>query len=791
MNNKENVVRYNPSITYGLSSEQINNRYNNNLVNYDTNVRSKNIMQIIVSNIFTLFNFLNVGLALAIIWVESYKNLMFLGVVICNTIISIFQEIHSKIVVDKLSVIAETKVTAIRNGKKQFIKINDIVLDDILEYKIGNQIITDSKIVYGNCEVDESFITGESDPIYKGEGDLLKSGSFIISGSCIGKVEHVGIDNYTSQITKGAKVVKKINSELMTSLRKIIKFISFIIVPLGLLLFNQQLHLEGNSLEDAVINTVAALIGMIPEGLVLLTSTVLAVSVIRLAKYKVLVQRLHCIETLARVDTICFDKTGTLTNGNMILKETINMQGNNSEEVIKQVINAFSDTNPTIASIRDKYPFKTTWNIKKEIPFSSERKWSGIEFENKGSYIIGAPEKILKNISDEINDYSRSYRVLALAHSNYELNSDLPKNLTPLVLFLISDEIRKDAGETLNYFRSQDVNIKIISGDNVLTVSSIAKQLGFVNHENYIDISLLTNENEIKKAALSYDIFGRVTPIQKKIIIKSLKEKNYTVAMIGDGVNDVLALREADCSVAIASGSDATRNISEIVLLDSNFDAMPRVVKEGRRTINNITRSATLFLAKTSYATILALLFLFISMPYPFEPIQLTLTSVLTIGIPSFILAIEPNNEKIKGNFLTNVISRSLPTAFTIVINIIIIMILSSILNWTEDQASTMSVILTGYTGFLLLFKLSRPFNLTRKILFFVMTGSFILGIIGLKNLFSLTILNMTMLSTLIILMTLATLMFKLMTMIYYKIKVIYHKKRLNNKETIKVKKCK
>lgn len=778
-----NIVRYKPNIHYGLTEEQIKEREKDNLLNYDSVIPTKTIAHIVSNNLFTLFNFLNLALGLAVFLVSSYKNLLFLGVVVCNTIISTFQEIRSKKIIDKLSLISATNVKAIRNGSAKMIKIDEIVLDDILEINAGNQVVSDAIVMDGSCEVNESFITGESDPIYKNKGDMLLSGSFIISGKCIVQVEHIGLDNYTSAISRGAKYIKKVNSELMQALKKVIKVVSIIIIPIGFFLFWKQTLIVNNTFEGAVVNTVAALIGMIPEGLILLTSTVLAVSVIRLSKHKVLVQELYCIETLARVDTLCVDKTGTITDGNMEVVDIFLLARdvNNIEEILSCLSENLEDNNATIAAIRKKYQLKKDWQVNKNIPFSSQRKFSGITFDRYGSYIIGAPEFVLKDeynsISSIVDNYSKEYRVLLLAHSNYPfINSELPKNINPLCLILLKDRIRPHAIDTLKYFKEQGVDIKIISGDSVLTVANIASRIGFNHKNSYIDASTITNDVQLKDAVKKYTIFGRVSPNQKRDIIHFLKEDNHTVAMIGDGVNDVLALKEADCSISLASGSEASRNVSQLVLLDSNFDAMPMVVAEGRRTINNIERSATLFLVKTIYAATLAFIFLFVNMSYPFVPIQLTLTSVLTIGIPSFVLAIEPNHERIRGKFLTNVISRSLPTALTIVINIILIMIIATIIDLSYEQTSTLSVILTGYIGFMLLYKICMPFNNIRRALMLTMVSCFIIGIIGLRTLFSLTIVTPYMLLIIGLLVIIATHNFKLFTNLYYKFKIKHSK---------------
>ena len=750
MNN--NVKRYEANINVGLTSEQVTSRLNDGLYNFDTTVKTKSIKEIIISNVFTLFNLINIILGILVFIVGSIKNVLFLGVIFCNILIGIIQEIRSKKIIDKLSIISSTKSTVLRNGKKVEVDINNIVLDDIIIFELGNQIVVDSYILNGSVEVNESFITGEADTVIKKSGDLLLSGSFIVSGGAICRVEHIGYENYTSTISSEAKYIKKVNSEIMNSLNKIIKIISYFIFPLGILLFLHQMSIDGNSINNAIINTVAAIIGMIPEGLVLLTSTVLAVSVIRISKYNCLVQDLFSIETLSRVDTLCLDKTGTLTEGILEVIDVYIYNNNyNIKNILSSMIGAFDYFNSTLDAIKDKYGSDKIYKAQEVINFSSERKYSAVHFMNEGTFVLGAPEIILKNIpfdlKEKINANSK-YRILLLGKTT---SLDI-QNTIPIALIFIKDKIRNSASETLKYFYSQGVDIKIISGDNPLTVASVASECGLSNI-NYIDARTLLTDNEIKCALNKYNIFGRVTPAQKKKIIISLKELGHTVAMVGDGVNDVLALKESDCSVALANGSDATRNVSQFELLDSNFSSMPKVVLEGRRTINNIERSATLFLVKTIYSFILCLLFIFINKPYPFVPIQLTLTSVLTIGIPSFVLALEPNNERIKGNFLYNVIASSLPTALTIVFNIIIIMVLSSIFKFSVVQSSTLCVILTGFTGFTLLYHLCKPFNIIRFVLFFSNLVAFIFGIIGLRNLFSLSILNVKMIIIITILM--------------------------------------
>ncbi len=731
------MERYNVDYKKGLDNIQIDKRKKENLVNYDTTVKTKSIKSIIMSNIFTLFNLLNVILAILIFVTGSYKNMLFMGVVLCNTFISIFQEIRSKLTIDKLSVVSATKQTVIRNGKEDNILINEIVLDDILYFKSGNQVVTDSIIKNGEVEVNESFITGEQDTVYKTKGDMLLSGSFIVSGNCYAKVEHIGNDNYTAKIYSEAKKINKVKSEMMDSLNKIIKVISILIIPIGIILFLNQLKLDNNVWQLAIVNTVAALIGMIPEGLVLLTSTVLAVSVIRLSKSKVLVQDLFCIENLARVDTLCLDKTGTITEGRMEVYDLIeeNKKKDELEKALSLISKYSPDENVTINAIKQKYNVDISASVKNVIPFNSEKKWSGISFEKIGTYILGAPEFVIKNnyelYKDKVDKYSKENRVLVIAYSKNSFNNkEIPDNIEVCGFLLIRDVIRKEANKTLKYFEEQNVDIKIISGDNPLTVSNISKRAEIKNYDKYIDLSCLKTKEEIFEAVKKYTIFGRVSPIQKKEIIESLKKQGHTVAMTGDGVNDVLALKEADCSIAMASGSDACRNVSKLVLLDSNFKSMPKIVAEGRRSINNIQRSAQLFLVKTIYSFLLAIIFIFLFVPYPFKPIQLTLISTLTIGIPSFVLALQPNKERVKGHFLSNVLKNALPTGLTVVFSILAIVFVKCIFNLPDDIYSTFSVISTAIVAFILLFKLCRPFNLLRTSLFLLMLILFITAII-------------------------------------------------------------
>ena len=739
----KNIERYTPDIKCGLTNYEVDKRIKDNLVNIYTEVGTKTVSEIVKENVLTLFNIINVVLAIAVICVGSFKNLTFIIIITINTLISIIQELRSKKTLDKLKVVAASKVHVIRNSIEKEIGINEIVLDDIIKVEIGNQIVVDSIIKDGEVEVDESFITGEADTVFKRKGDMLLSGSFIVSGKAICQVEHIGYDNYTAKISSDTKYIKAVSSEIMRSLNKIISTISFLIVPVGILLFSRQMYIEGNTVSQAVVSTVAALIGMIPEGLVLLTSTVLAVSVIRLSQRKVLVQDLYCIETLARVDTLCLDKTGTITEGKMEVMAEVFVEDINISEIIGNINYNLGDNNPTAIALLDKYGKSDTFEIVDKMPFSSAKKYSGIALKDK-FYVVGAAEFILKKddkFLKKVEEYTNEYRVILLAEA---LNKRLD-NVKPLALLLLQDKIRSDANETLQYFREQGVTLKIISGDNPHTVYGIACRAGFKENAKIVDATTLVTDQDILDAAWEYDIFGRVTPEQKKKLVLALQHLGHTVAMTGDGVNDVLALKKADCSIAMASGSDATKNVSQLVLLDSNFSSMPYVVAEGRRTINNIEKSSSLFLVKTIYATLLAIIFIFIDMPYPFIPIQLSLASTVTVGIPSFILALQDNYDLVQKHFLKRVLKRAVPPAFTIIINILVVFIASKLFNFTYEQTSTLSAMITGYVAFMLLFKTCLPFNKLRIALFSTMVLLYITGFFGFRSLFSFSVLNFRM----------------------------------------------
>lgn len=737
---KEQIERYDPDIHSGLSEEQVIKRMNEHLYNEQVKRITKSYQEIFRDNICTLFNLINVILAGLIIYVGSYRNLMFLGVALSNLAIGIFQEVRSKRILDKLSLINESKITVMRAKKQMEIHMEELVLDDIMILKSGAQVCSDAIIKKGRLELNESNVNGESDIIVKKEGDFIYSGSYILSGNAYAQVEHVGHDNYASRIMKEAKVLKKHKSELRDSLNFIIKYIGIAIIPIGILLFLKQYYLLDYSFAESVVPTVSALIGMIPEGLVLLTSVALAVGSINLAKQQTLVQELYCIETLARVDTLCLDKTGTITKGSMQVESIISYTDMDLKELLAYMMGTLSDENSTAQAIRSYLKDCKKAENAITIPFSSDRKYSAVSM-NQHTYSMGAYEFMTlqkdEMIEAQIDKYANEgYRIITLAYNDAMIcDGKLPSNSSVIGLLLLSDPIREEAPKTLAYFASQGVDIKIISGDNPVTVHEIARKAGVYHADAYIDASTLKDE-DIANAVNKYSVFGRVSPQQKKLIIQALKKAKHTTAMIGDGVNDVMALKEADCSIAVAQGSEAAKNIANLVLLDNNFKHMPFIVNEGRRVINNIQRAASLFLVKTIFSLILAILTLFLNSRYPFVPIQLTLISSLTVGIPSFFLALEPNHNRIKGNFVINVLSQAAPGAFMVVASTLLVSLFTTVFHYNDDVRTTMCVILTATCSLTVLQRISMPFTKQRRIVFFTMTLLFVLAITLLPNLF-------------------------------------------------------
>ncbi len=743
--NKEE--RLDVDLKIGLTSDQVDERVELKLTNKTKSGSSKTYSRIIFTNIFTFFNMLIVIIAALLIYVGAYKDIFFLVIVVTNTLIGIIQEIKAKITIDKLSLLSAPVGTVLRDGKIIEIPISDIVLDDILTLKSGKQISADAVIKEGFLEVDESLLTGESEVVDKKVGDFLYSGSYVVSGTCLAQTVNVGEKSYIESLTNKARQYKKPESNLMGSLKIMIRIIAIFIVPIGILLFNMHRTTLGEPLDDSIRKTAGALVGMIPSGLFLLTSMALAVGVIRLAQNNTLVQELYCIEMLARVDTLCLDKTGTITDGTMEVKGVIEIDDDESLSpniFIPQLLGVLNETNQTSEAIISKFGKEASkYKIEEQLPFSSKRKFSAVSFEGKGTFILGAPEFVLnktelRKINNIIDEYiNQGLRVLVYAHSNRTITAKkLPPHVRPISLIVIEDTIRRDAIYTIEYFKDNGVDVKVISGDNATTVSHIAARAGINNADKYISLEDLSNE-EVKEIAPHYQVFGRVTPEQKQILVQSLKENGKTVAMVGDGVNDILALKEADTSIAMASGSEATRNVSHLVLLDSSFSSMPKVVNEGRRVINNIQNVATLFLTKTIFSIMLTIVILLLAKPYPITPSQLFLIDFLAIGFPAFFISLQPNNEIVKGTFMKNVLKAAFPGAITIVVQVLLIItFFNNRLSFSALDQSALVVITASFTSMVVLYRLLLPFNVYRRTLFFVLFLVVIFSVLFLPEFF-------------------------------------------------------
>lgn len=750
----------------GLTSQQVIKLKAAGYSNVCHNQSYKTIRQIIFDNIFTFFNLMFFILGVCLFFANSHKDMFFLIIVILNTLIGIFQQIRSKIKLDKLTVISSPKSIVIRDGKKISVRNSELVRDDIIILRSGDQITADCTLLKGDIQVDESLLTGESDPISKKIGQKLLSGSFVLSGECFARLDNIGEDSYASKLVAEAKKqVKKPQSDMMASLDKLIRVIGFTIIPIGLVLFFKQTFILNMNYQDSVTTTVSALVGMIPEGLYLLTSIALAISVINLLESKTLVHDMGSIETLARVNVLCVDKTGTITEPNMKVTNIVplfNNSKNDMYEIINEIVFNMQADNATSKALKEHFNKSKKWEINQFYPFLSSTKWSAANFKDYGTYVIGAPEFILnekyKSIESTVNEYiSQGTRVLLVSKLDGSIEkNNLIGNVTPLCLILIENPIRKEAPKTFQFFKEQGVQIKVISGDNPIAVSRIAQRAKIENADKYIDASTLKTEQDIKHALKKYTVFGRVTPDQKRTFVKILKEnKKNTVAMTGDGVNDVLALKNADVGVAMASGSDAACQASELVLLNSDFSSMPKVVMEGRRVINNIERSASLFLVKNIFSFIFSIIALFANVPYPITPFQWTLISTLTIGIPSFFLTIEPTTSIVKGRFIVNVLKKALPGGLCNVLIIIVLQICSAIFCFDLKELSTTATVLLATNGLLVLFEVCKPLSWKRLTIFLSMVISMVFAIFMLPNFFSLVPISATVLIVLIILIIL------------------------------------
>jgi len=761
----------------GLNSHDIEYRINNNMVNNENIKNSRSLKSILLSNLITLFNLIHTILFILVLTTGALNNAMFVCSIIFNIIISIYQEIKAKKIVDKLSIANVTKVRVIRDEKLEEILPSEIVLDDVLYLKQGDSLIVDAEVIKSElCEVDESVITGESDLILKNNGDKLISGSIIVSGTIYARVISINRNTYANNLIKEATKVKDDSSYLKKSINSILKVITILIIPIGCVLFITQFFYSNQTYSESILSTVAGIVGMIPDGLVLLTSLSLTVGVIKMAAKKVIVQKLNGIEQLACVDVLCLDKTGTITDGSM---DVVDVIIKNKRENINNIISnmVIDKVNVTDIALTNYFGVNNNLKVIKRVPFSSIRKYSLIEFD-VGTYALGALEYLTdNNIEDysELTDYiKKGYRIITLVKLDKEFNIKTNKVIAFVVL---KDNVRKNAKETLEYFKEQDVQIKIISGDNPKTVSNILKQLSIDDYDKYISGDKIPdNFEKLKDIVNDYKIFGRVTPYQKQLIIKTLKE-NATVGMIGDGVNDILALKEADCGIALATGISAARSVSEIVLTESDFSVLPSIVNEGRRVVNNIERVASMYLIKTVYSFLISLLCIAFSHEYPFYPVQLSLISIICVGIPSFFLALEPNYNKVKKGFLIKVFRNALPSGICVCINIFFLIMFTSIFKLDFESFRIVVVVVTGYLNLRLLYKVSLPLSFLRKILLFICSVGFVLLLFTFQEFFLIKKYDLMSFIFIVILICVSNYIVDFLEEIYNKI-VLYIKKR-------------
>lgn len=745
------TTRYRPDHQTGLTAQQVQEHRMHGWTNQPVDPPSKTTKEIIQENVFTYFNLIFLVLAVLLCLVGSFRDLTFLPVIVLNTLIGIIQETRAKKVLDNLTMLNAPHAMVIRDGKKSQINAEDLVIDDIVIFEAGNQVCADAEVCAGEVQVNESLLTGESDEITKRKGDQLMSGSFIVSGQCHARLDKVGADSYISRLTLEAKAMQNTEqSEMIRSLDKLVKWVGVAIIPIGIILFIQAFVFQGEGFRSSVTSMIAAVIGMIPEGLYLLASVALAVSSIRLAQKKVLLHDMKCIETLARVNVLCVDKTGTITENTMEVQDVIPTKEYEEGELrpLSELLGDFtaaqSSDNITMEAMKRYFKIASGKKAVAKTGFSSASKYSSVTFE-EASYVLGAPEFVLKeqyeNYEEAISAHaSKGARVLVFGTAKEEPDGKpLKEAVTPLAYVLLANPIRQEAKETFTYFAEQGVEVKVISGDNPLTVSEVAKEAGIAGAERYVDASTLHTEEEMRAAVLNNAVFGRVTPNQKRKFVQILKEEGKTVAMTGDGVNDVLVLKDADCSIAMASGSDAAAQASQLVLLESDFSCMPEVVLEGRRVVNNIQRSASLFLVKNIFSFLLSLVSFVFMFTYPLEPSQISLISMFTIGVPAFFLALEPNKNIIKGHFLTNVFLKALPAALTDVLAVGALVIFGRTFGVSSADISTAATMLLSIVGFMILYTISAPMNVLRG----VILGGCIVGLlfcsIFLNDLFAIT----------------------------------------------------
>lgn len=754
--NKENpieapirVERIQADPASGLSTEQVKQRFAAHADNYKVESSTMSVSDIVKSNVFTYFNLIFAIIAVLLSIVAAWSDMMFLPIIIANTCIGIIQEVHSKKVLDRLSILNAPHCTVVRDGQEHEVEAHKLVLDDVVVLQAGSQIPADATVLDGELQVNESLITGESDEIAKHVGDELLSGSFVVSGKAHARLEKVGKDSYISKLTLQATQSKKgEQSEMIRSLNYLIMVMGIIIIPIGIALFVQSYIFNEGTLKESITGMVAAIIGMIPEGLYLLSSVAMAVSSVRLAQKKVLIHDMKCIETLARVNVLCVDKTGTITEPGMHVYETKILDGLDEAQTvatIADVVAAQEKDNATMEALQDYFTKGSGHKAKEVFSFSSETKFSGAIMDDGKAYVIGAPEFVLRSqfeeYQEQIAEYSsKGYRVLVFGEYECILSrKPLTEPVVPMGLVMLANPIRKGAKDTFRYFAENDVDIKVISGDNPLTVSVIASEAGIEGAERYVDASILKTQSDYDEAVEKYTVFGRVTPNQKRMLVQALKEHKKTVAMTGDGVNDVLALKDADCSVAMASGSDAASNVAQLVLLDSDFTRMPSVVAEGRRVVNNIERTASLYIVKNIFSMLLAIFSVILMLDYPLEPSQVSLISMFTIGIPSFILALEPNKNPIRGRFLTNVLVKALPAGLTDFLVVSGLVLFCREFSVDLDCLSTSCTILVAIVGFMILYRIAKPMNIGHIIMMIGVVAGWLFCMLFVSKFFAIT----------------------------------------------------
>lgn len=741
-----------PDPETGLTAAQAAELLEQGLGNETTASNAKTTAQIVRENTLTFFNLVFVVLAVMLVISGHFKDMMFLGIAIINSVIGIVQQLRSRATLEKLTLLNEARVKVVRDGQLGTVPLHKLVREDIVELGAGDQIPADGPVMTGQVTVNEALITGEADPITKDPGDELLSGSFVVSGKCRARLDRVGSASYAARLSLEAKADQGVGrSEMMKSLDKLIRFIGIALIPIGAALFYNEMIVQGSTFTEATPWVVAALVGMIPEGLYLLTSVALAVSVMRLAQGNTLVHEMAAVETLARVDVLCVDKTGTITQPEMAVREVVPLDEDRYpaakvEEIFNAYYRAIDADNDTAKAMAERFGKSSIWQMERTVPFTSAHKWSAVVFKSHGAYVVGAPEPIMGKRYVDLEHMVAPYqqegcRVLLLARcaDAPTMEGGLTGSVEPVALAVITNPIREEAPKTFRYFAQQGVAVKVISGDNPATVSAVAMQAGIEGAERFVDAATLKGPGDYDRAVREYTVFGRVTPDQKRKLVKALQKAGHTVAMTGDGVNDVLALKDADCGIAMASGAEAAAQVAQVVLLDSNFAAMPLVVEEGRRVINNIQRAAALYLVKNIMSLFLSIFNLFAGFPNPFVPIQLTLISALTIGVPSFILALEPNHELVRGRFMTNVLRRALPGGLTNVLLIVGIELFTLAFSFERVTLSTLATVIMGEVGLLVLYYISKPLDWKRWTLLGSMAAAFAIAVLGFGGFFQLT----------------------------------------------------